>query len=223
MAYSLLEVFDEMVKAEIAPYFKSKGFKKQNLNFYKVENGLTFLVNFQKSTYNSVDYAAFFINCGIYCDVFEQAVGETPIANPKEYDCVFRERFERITGFSAQQFELLESSEAGKKQLAATILTEMDKVLAFFEPITSVADLVTLCIERGSYFYEKVFKYLCIRKNMTQLEAYFQDFGNNFKDDERYLFFQSRLNDILRENGIAPMTFKAKMSVPLALQRPPNE
>jgi hypothetical protein len=222
MTYSLIEVFNEMSQEYLAPYFKSKGFKKQNLNFYKEYNGLTFLINFQKNTYNSVDYVAFYINCGIYCTELEQIVGAEIEAKPKEYDCLYRERFERITGFPKQEFELLESSNAGKKQLAETIIGELDKVLAFFEPIKSVDDLVTLCINRGSYFYEKVFKYLCIKKDLVQLDAYFQDFGNNFKDDERYLFFQSRLNDILRENGVAEMQFNAKMSVPFELQMPPN-
>jgi Domain of unknown function (DUF4304) len=222
MTYSLIEVFNEMVKEYLAPYFKSKGFKKQNLNFYKEENGFIFLINFQKNSYNSVDYVAFFINCGIYCTEIEQIVGAEIIAKPKEHDCLFRERFERITGFPKQEFELLESSDAGKKDLAETIMTELDKVLTFFESTKSVDDLVTLCTNRGSYFYEKIFKYLCVKKDLVQLDAYFQEFGNNFKDDDRYLFFQSRLNDILRENGFAEMRFKAKMSVPFELQRPPN-
>jgi Domain of unknown function (DUF4304) len=222
MTYSLIEVFNEMVKEYLAPYFKSKGFKKQNLNFYKVENGLTVLINFQKNSYNSVDYVAFFINCGIYCAEIEQKVGAEIIEKPKEYNCLFNERFERITGFSKQEFELLESSDEGKKQLANVIIAELDKVLTFFEHIKSVDDLVTLCINRGSYFYEKIFKYLCLKNDLVHLETYFQEFGNTFKDDERYLFFQSRLNDILRENGVAEMQFKAKMSVPFEMQRPSN-
>jgi hypothetical protein len=222
MTYSLIEVFNEMVKEYLAPYFKSKGFKKQNLNFYKEENGLTFLIHFQKKNYNSVDYVAFYINCGIYCTEIEQVAGAEIRAKPKESDCLFRERFERVTGFPKQAFELLGSSDAGKKQLAETIMTELDKVLTFFESTKSVDDLVTLCIHRGSSFYEKIFKYLCVKNDLVQLDAYFQAFGNNFKDDERYLLFQSRLNDILRENGVAEMQFKAKMSVPIELQRPPN-
>ena len=222
MTYSLIEVFNEMSQEYLAPYFKLKGFKKQNFNFYKEQNGLIFLINFQKYRHNSVDYVAFFINCGIYCVELEQIVGAEIEVKPKEYDCLFNERFERITGFPKQAFELLESSDAGKKQLAETVITELDKVLTFFEPIKSVDDLVTLCIHRGSFFYEKIFKYLCIKNDLVQLEAYFQKFGNTFKDDDRYLFFQSRLNDILRENGVAEMTFKAKMSVPFELQRPPN-
>jgi hypothetical protein len=219
MTYSLIEVFNEMVKEYLAPYFKSKGFKKQNLNFYKQENGLTFLINFQKNVYNSVDYVSFYINCGIHCAEFEALVGGEVLPNPKEYECIFGLRFEKITGSDTREFELLESSDAGKKRLAASVIAEMDKVLAFYQNIQSMDDLVNQCMVKGANFYEKIYQYLCIKKDMVRLASYFQAFGEGYKDDERYLFMQVRLNRILQENGVAPMQFEAKMSVPLALQR----
>lgn len=219
MTYSLLEVFNEIVKESLAPFLKSKGFKKQNLNFYKVENGVTFMINFQKNTGNSVDYVSFYINCGIYCNEIETLVGETILPNPKEYDCLFNQRFENITGYNEPYFELLESSDAGKKRLAESVINELEKVILFYQNIKNMDDLVDLCVTQGSYFYEKVFKYLCLKNDMPRLTTYFQSFGNAFKDDERYLFFQHRLNTILMENGVEPMHFEAKMSVPLAQQR----
>jgi hypothetical protein len=220
MTYSLLEVFNEMVKEYLAPFFKSKGFKKQNLNFYKKENGLTFLINFQKNSYNSVDYVAFFINCGIYCAEFETIIGEEIIINPKEYECFFNQRFEQLTGFEKDRFELLESSDAGKKQLAETVISELEKVLLFYQKIQNIDDFVDQCMVQGANNSEKLFKYLSIKKDQKRLSSYFQQFGEIFKDDDRYLFFQARFNRILQENGDEPMQFKAKMSVPLGLQRP---
>jgi hypothetical protein len=218
MTYSLIEVFSEMVKEYLAPFLKKQGFKKQNLYFYKEENGLTFLIHFQKNAYNSADYVAFFINCGIYCADFEALVGEEILAKPKEYNCLFNQRFENITGFGKKEFELLESSDEGKKQLAENVIAELEKVIAFYQTIKNVDDLVDLSIEHGSYFYEKVFQYLCLKNDTERLDAYFQSFGEAFKDDERYLFFQHRLNGILTKNGIAPRLFKAKMSVPVEMQ-----
>jgi hypothetical protein len=58
-------------------------------------------------------------------------------------------------------------------------------------------DLVTLCIENHTFYYEKIFKYLCLKKDLIQLDIFFQKFGEIFKDDERFIFFESRLNDIL--------------------------
>jgi hypothetical protein len=50
----------------------------------------------------------------------------------------------------------------------------------------------------------------------------FDRFAEIFKGVDRYIFFESRLNDTLRKYGIAPMEFKSAMGVPLALQRKPN-
>jgi hypothetical protein len=218
MTYSVKEIFEEILKVSVNPFLKKHGYKRQAMNFRKTENGLTYIINFQSSGYNSVDYAAYYINCGIYSDEFERLVGEVFIANPKEVDCLFRERIERFTESGKQQIEILESSEAGKVIIVKELLAELEKVISFFEKTKTIDNLVTLCIERHTFYYEKMFKYLCLKKDMIQLEIFFQKFGEIFKDDERYIFFESRLNDILIENGIEKMKFKTVMSVPFELQ-----
>jgi Domain of unknown function (DUF4304) len=222
MTYSVKEIFEEILKESVNPLLKKHGYKRQGMNFRKTENGLIYIINFQSSGYNSVDYAAYYINCGIYCVEFENIVGEAILPNPKEVDCLFRERIERITQSGKQQIEIIESSEAGKIQVANQLLSELEKVISFFEKIKTMGDLVKLSIENHTFFYEKIFKYLCLKKDMIQLEIFFQKFGEIFKNDERYIFFESRLNDILVENGIEKMKFKTVMSVPFELQRKPN-
>jgi hypothetical protein len=218
MTYSVKEIFEEILKESVNPFLKKHGYKRQAMNFRKTENGLTYIINFQASGYNSVDYAAYYTNCGIYSDEFENIVGEVPNKNPKEVDCLFRERIERFTESGKQQIEILESSEAGKAIIIKELLAELKKVISFFEKTKTIDDLVTLCIERHTFYYEKMFKYLCLKKDMIQLEIFFQKFGEIFKDDERYIFFESRLNDILVENRIEKMKFKTVMSVPFELQ-----
>jgi hypothetical protein len=210
MPYSVIEVFGEILKESVNPFLKKYGYKRQAMNFRKTENGLTYVLNFQSSGYNSVDYAAYYINCGIYCDEFERLVGEAILPNPKEVDCLFRERIERITQSGKQQIEILESSDIGKKRISNQLLSELEKVISFFKEIKTMDDLVSLCIERHTFYYEKIFKYLCLKKDMILLEIFFQKFGEIFKDDERYIFFESRLNDILVENGIEKMKFKTQ-------------
>jgi Domain of unknown function (DUF4304) len=210
MTYSVKEIFEEILKESVNPFLKKHGYKRQGMNFRKTENGLTYVLNFQSSGYNSVDYAAYYINCGIYCDEFENIVGEAFIANPKEVDCLFRERIEQITESGKQQIEVLESSDIGKEKVSNQLLSELEKVISFFEKIKTVDDLVTLCIENHTFYYEKIFKYLCLKKDLIQLDIFFQKFGEIFKDDERFIFFESRLNNILVENGVEKMKFKTQ-------------
>jgi Domain of unknown function (DUF4304) len=210
MTYSVKEIFEEILKESVNPFLKKHGYKRQAMNFRKTKSGLTYVLNFQSSGYNSVDYAAYYINCGIYCDEFENIVGEAILPNPKEVDCLFRERIERITQSDKQQIEIVESSEVGKILITNQLLAELEKVISFFEKIKKVDDLVMLCIENHTFYYEKIFKYLCLKKDLIQLDIFFQKFGEIFKNDERYIFFESRLNDILVENGVEKMKFKTQ-------------
>jgi hypothetical protein len=207
MTYSLIEVFNEMVKEYLAPYFKSKGFKKQNLNFYKVENGLTFMINFQKSTSNSIDYVRFYINCGIYSEQIIRTIGNDILPNPKYYDSLFNERFESITGSKKQEFEILSSDEKSKIVLANEVVLELGKVIDFYYSIKSNDDLMDVCIKRGTFFWRDLFTYLAIKKDIKRLENYVGNYGNIFKGDTRRQRFETEINIILKENGVETMKF----------------
>jgi Domain of unknown function (DUF4304) len=210
MTYSLIEVFNEIVKEYLAPYFKSKGFKKQNLNFYKAENEVIFLINFQKSMSNSVDYVRFYINCGIYSAEVIRTNGDRVLPNPKEYECLFNARFERITGSEKQEFELTLSGENVKKALANDVIIELEKVLDFYKIIKNNDDLVDVCIERGTYFWRELFTYLSIKKDLKRLGKYVQNYSDIFKGDSRRQWFETEINVILKDYGIEPMLFKAE-------------
>jgi hypothetical protein len=222
MTYSVKEIFEEILKERVTPFLKKEGYKKQRYNYRKAEKGLTYLINFQSSGYNNVDYASYYINCGIYCNAFETLVGEKNIASPKEYDCLFNQRLERITNWDKTNIEIIESSDEGKKRIADELTRELEKLILFFNTITSLEDLTELCLKKGTFFNDKLLAYFCINKDIQSIETLFDRFAEIFKDDDRYIFFESRLNDTLRKYGIAPMKFKSALSVPLALQRKPN-
>jgi hypothetical protein len=107
MTYSLIALFDEIIKESIAPFLKKQGFRKQNLNFYKKESNVTFMFNFQKSTSNSVDFVRFYINCGIYSQDIIHTIGDPVLPNPKEYECLYNARIDRISGSNNKDFELV--------------------------------------------------------------------------------------------------------------------
>jgi Domain of unknown function (DUF4304) len=219
MTYSVKDIFLEIIKEDVQPFMKQNGFKKQNLNFLKAVNGFTFIVQFQSSGYNSDDFASYYVNCGIYAYVLEHKIGENPINQPKEINCHFRERMERITKNVEKSIEIIESSDLGKQSISKKLLEQLMIVISFFDEIKNMDDFIDICIERGTLEYEKVFKFLCLENDVVRLSSYFQNFGTTFKDDERFLFFENRLNNILIQNGQKAMKFTAKMLIPEQLQR----
>ncbi len=219
MAYSVKEVNDEILKEHITPFFKKLGYKKHAYTYRKSENGLVYLFNFQSSGYNNIDYAAYYINCGIYFNEFETLVGENVLVYPKEVDCLYRVRIEDISNFGKQSIEIIESSEVGKIVITNELLAALEQAHHYLSKVNSMEALVNFCFENGTLYETKMLTYLCVKKEMKLLDIYFQTFAENFKDDERYLFMENYLNKTLIANGITPMKFKTTMSVPLEKQR----
>lgn len=70
------------------------GYKRKGNNFWKIEQDVYKVINFQKGSYG--DY--FFVNIGIHPIGMPQVLTDTVsiIENPKEYECVIRQRIEQI-------------------------------------------------------------------------------------------------------------------------------
>jgi hypothetical protein len=207
MTYSLIALFDEIIKESIAPFLKKQGFKKQNLNFYKKEGEVVFMFNFQKNTYNSVDWMGFFINCGIYSQEVPRTIGEPVLPNPKEYQCLYNVRIDNISGSNNKDFELVSSDEKSKSDMVIRVISELEAALYFYSSIKNHEGLVDMCIQEGTYFWREFFQYLALKKDTKRIEQYAKKFGDNWRDDERQPFFEGEMNKILIENGLSSIKF----------------
>jgi hypothetical protein len=207
MTYSLIALFDEIIKESIVPFLKKQGFKKQNLNFYKKEGDVIFMFNFQKNTNNSVDWMGFFINCGIYSQEVAQTIGEPVLPNPKEYQCLYNVRIDNISGSNNKDFELVSSDEKSKSDMVIRVISELEAALYFYSSIKNHEGLVDMCIQEGTYFWREFFQYLALKKDTKRIEQYAKKFGDNWRDDERQPFFEGEMNKILIENGLSSIKF----------------
>jgi hypothetical protein len=207
MTYSLIALFDEIIKESIAPFLKKQGFKKQNLNFYKKEGEVIFMFNFQKSTSNSVDFVRFYINCGIYSQDVVHTIGEPVLPNPKEYECLYNVRIDRISGSKNKDFELVSSDEKSKSDMVIRVISELEAALYFYSSIKNHEGLVDMCIQEGTYFWREFFQYLVLKEDTKRIKQYAKKFGDNWKGDERQSFFEDEMNKILVENGLSPIKF----------------
>ncbi len=210
MTYSLIGIFDEMIKEHIAPFLKKQGFKKQNLNFYKTEGDVTFMFNFQKSTYNSVDYVCFYINCGIYSQEVIRTIGEPVLPNPKEYECLYNTRIDRLSGAGNKDFELVSSYENHKIEVANEVIRQLEKAIDFYKTIQSNDDLTGLIAREGTYFWQSFLRYLAIKKDVKRIAINVQMYADAYKGDERRQWFEDEINIILVEHDIAPIKFDAE-------------
>lgn len=96
----------------VRPLLKRLGFRKRALVFTRDRGGLTDVVSLQRSSGNSGGHVRFYVNCGIYSAEFATAIGDTASARPREVDCQFRCRLEKLVPGMPPWFEITDDEAA---------------------------------------------------------------------------------------------------------------
>ena len=153
--------FDELI-AQVKPLFKDNGFTKNGLNFYKNTPEFIYVVNFQKSSYNTAFETRFYVNCGIYGAFIDVATGKETISKPKEYECHFRDRISSIIDSKAAYYEINENSNT--VALCENLTSDLMAVFIFFDEIKTERNLIDLMLNRNDLaVIDQLFEYLLIK------------------------------------------------------------
>ncbi|MGH1338955.1 MAG: DUF4304 domain-containing protein [Aureispira sp.] len=193
------DTFKEIINQAIKPLLKVAKFKKKALNFYKSKQGLVYLINIQKSHGSSSQELGFYVNCCIHSNVIAQELEQTIIEFPKEYQCHFRERIERLSKNAPDQFLIRPSTNID--QLKAQISRSFEEVVQYFEAINNHASFVSLLSKKGSLKQDDIFRY-CIKKGLaTEANTLVALFKKNIDDDRWEDFFKKRFSEILAEEN----------------------
>ena len=174
------EKFDELV-ALLKPLFKDNGFSKSALNFYKNTSNFIYVINFQKSSYNTAFETRFYVNCGIYGAFIDAATGKETISKPKEYECHFRDRISSIIDSKAAYYEINENTDT--IALCENLASDLTAVFRFFDEIKSERNLIDLMLDRnGLAVIDQLFEYLLIKNEQEILTSQalnlFEKYGN---------------------------------------------
>lgn len=91
------DVLKQIIKDDITPLFKAKGFKKKGNNFVKIFSDFAWTVNIQSSKWNTKEDVEFTFNTGIFTDkLFGPFYKESPPKFPTEVNSVLRLRISEL-------------------------------------------------------------------------------------------------------------------------------
>src|SRR4051812_20960225 len=71
-------VFDALVHARFAPFFRAHGFRKRRYVFWRPCDEVVHVVQLQKSAYNSASRVAFYVNVAVASMRLQSRGGTTP-------------------------------------------------------------------------------------------------------------------------------------------------
>ncbi|WP_103607943.1 DUF4304 domain-containing protein [Campylobacter concisus] len=191
------EKFDELI-ALLKPLFKDNGFSKSALNFYKNTPNFIYVVNFQKSSSNSLERTRFYINCGIYGSFIEATLGKEALSKPKEYECHFRARAHEITRTAAAYYELESDSDVAK--IYKNLINDLSFVFKFFEQNSSEENLIELILEEnGLAAINQIYEYLLIKDKSEILISHAKRLFAKHGSEARWSKFENQINELLRK------------------------
>lgn len=131
------DIFKRLINEIYIEYFKSKGWKKQGLNYrYFDESGLGKIINFQKSKWNNAMHIEFYINYGLYMEVGSCISNKTF----KEYDCQFRNRTTLCNG------TYLIDENTNYEKIKSGVLKALEETDALFEKIDCKETFVSMIL-----------------------------------------------------------------------------
>ena len=149
--------FDELI-AQVKPLFKYNGFTKNGLNFYINTPEFIYVVNFQKSSYNTAFETRFYVNCGIYGAFIDAAAGKETVLKPKEYECHFRERISSIIDSKTPYYEINKNTDTAA--LCKNLTSDLAAVFIFFDEIKTERNLIDLMLNRNDLaVIDQLFEY----------------------------------------------------------------
>jgi hypothetical protein len=190
------EKFNSIISDTVKPFLKANGFTKKALTFYKKQDNLIFVINFQNSQGNNLQLNQFYINCGIYSKTIDIIIGKDEMLEPKEYDCHYRVRISRITKNQIDEYKIFDSTDL--EIIKEKLLNDLGITVKLFEGINTITDLTDLMINNDCY-NNKLFIYFILTKDWYSLKKQVNRLNEVLSKESRWPRVKNNLNQLLKD------------------------
>ncbi|MEQ6353824.1 DUF4304 domain-containing protein [Lysinibacillus sp. M3] len=136
------DVLKQIIKDDIPPLFKAKGFKKKGNHFAKIFPDFAWVVNIQISKWNSKEDVEFTFNTGIFTDkLYGPFYKEDPPKFPTEDNSVLKIRISELKNEPETWYKIGLSSnlDAIKREVQSDL---QNVVFPYFEKFQTIEDVI---------------------------------------------------------------------------------
>ncbi|WP_154887102.1 DUF4304 domain-containing protein [Paenibacillus polysaccharolyticus] len=192
------ELFKEMIKNEVKPLFARHGYTKKALNFRRVEDGLIYGFNIQKSQANSANHVRFYINCMIHSKELQSMIsGGKTMGEQAHLTC----RIEEIVPSAPDRYSL--TPDTDPITFSQELLSGLEKAVEYMENITSARDIVEYYMNiTALHLSEETFHYLLQNGDTTTVQKYLQQLHAKYGAQKRWTIFEKKYAAIFASYGL---------------------
>ncbi|WP_020617320.1 DUF4304 domain-containing protein [Paenibacillus daejeonensis] len=196
------QTFNDLIKQDVKPFLLEHGFVRKGLNFYRSTDALTYIINIQKSSGNTVDRVMFYVNCGIYSPELATIQGKTIQSPPTEVECHFRSRIESIATSMPARFELTEDIDV--EIIRQTLRDGLEEVIRFFEQMTNARSIVDYYRTLPALHMSEEGLHLLLQSGaIEEARTYVAALRDKHGEENRWSIFEAKYQAIFDEYGEA--------------------
>jgi len=192
--------FNSIMDNVIAPLMTPLGYERRDLTFYKTENDLIYLINFQESVYNTNFQIDFFVNCCIHSLEIDKVLGKETNPWLEEHQCWHSKRIENITTFPFKFFSI--KLENDKQIFQKDLVKYIHEANQYLFNIKNTSELIEKMVDTGSYDNFELLDYLTKTNEQGFIKRLVTKLYVGYSKTDIWPKAEAHINEIFHKNSI---------------------
>lgn len=138
---NMKELFTQIIKQDVKPFFSAQGYRTKDLNFNKIEGQLSYKINIQKFKYNTHKELSFYVNYNIHSEELAQYRPALSLGLAHFYA-----RINQIVPAAPERYFL--TPEVDVDKFTSDLLLHLDQGLQFLYTLTDARAIIEYYMQR---------------------------------------------------------------------------
>ncbi|WNS41485.1 DUF4304 domain-containing protein [Paenibacillus sp. MMS20-IR301] len=193
------QLFKELIKNEVKPFFAGHGYSKKNLFFYKAEGTQFYSFQLQKLAGNTRNQIMFYVNCCIYSIGLEPFQARPTKTAPPGENPHFTVRIAEIVPAAPDRYSLTSDTDADK--FTAELLQHLEEALMFMHTMTGAREIVDYYMDRTAlHLSEETFRFLLHAGDRETADQYLLKLRAKYGSEPRWTIWEKKYAAIWSES-----------------------
>ncbi|MEK4853398.1 DUF4304 domain-containing protein [Paenibacillus sp. FSL H7-0756] len=189
------ELFKQIIKQDVKPFFSAQGYRTKDLNFYKTEGQFSYKINIQKYKYNTYKQLSFYVNYNLHSEELAQYRPAKSLGLAHFYA-----RINQIVPAAPERYFL--TPEVDVDKFTADLLLHLDQGLQFLYTLTDARAIIEYYMQRTAlHLSEETFGFLLDTGETETAEQYLKQLQAKYGAEKRWAIWEQKYAAVWEKYG----------------------
>lgn len=192
---NMKELFTQIIKQDVKPFFSERGYRTKDLNFYKTEGQLSYKINIQKFKYNTHKELSFYVNYSLNSEELVQYRPASSLGLAHFYT-----RIGNIVPAAPERYFL--TPEVDVDKFTADLLLHLDLGLQFMYTLTDARAIIEYYMPKiALHLSEETLGFLLDTGDTETAEQYLKQLQAKYGAEKRWAILEKKYAAVWEKYG----------------------